>query len=196
MPTRPPESLGGGYVLYTDGVNTFCEDSLRLASFAPARSPAADLCTGCGVVALLLHQKGCKVTAFEIDPAAAALAEKSARESGTDIRVVCADVRDIEGRFSLVTCNPPYFKESRSPVRRRNEIRSELLLSPDELFAAVDRILAPDGVFCFCHRAERFDELKEKLAAHGLTVSRTEFVRSKEENPPYLVLIEAKKENR
>ena len=187
------ESLGDGYVVYTDRYNTFSEDSLRLAVFAPARSPAADLCTGCGIIALLLHKKGCSVTAFDIDETAVALAEKSARESGADIRVICADVKTVDGGFALVTCNPPYFKEGRSPDRRRNEIRSELLLSPDDLFGTVSRILAPDGVFCFCHRAARFEELKRKLSVHGFTIRRAEFVRSKEDKPPYLVLIEAVK---
>lgn len=185
------EPLGQGYLVLTDKVNTFSADSLLLADFAPVRETAVDLCSGCGVVALLLHKKGCgAVAAVEIDPVAAGLIGQSAKESGVSIRVQQADVKTVTGNYDLVTCNPPYFKEGRSPDPRRNEIRSERLLSPEQLFAAVHRLLTEDGVFCFCHREERREELCALLRKEGLYVRRLRLVRPSPEKPPYLFLAE------
>jgi len=193
---RFTESLGDGYTVFTDAENTFCEDSLLLAAFSPVRENALDLCSGCGIVALKLHQKGCRaVTAVEINAAACELIRQGARASHADITVAEADVRTFcEGKYDLITCNPPYFKEGRSPVARRNEIRSEVLLTADELFGAVARLLTPDGVFCFCQREERRTELTEKLHRHGLIPCRTQLVQTKKDFPPRLFCMEVRRE--
>ena len=49
------EPLGDGYVVLTDKVNAFSADSLLLADLAPVKATAVDLCSGCGVVAVLFH---------------------------------------------------------------------------------------------------------------------------------------------
>lgn len=186
------EPLGDGYVVLTDKVNTFSADSLLLADLAPVKETAVDLCSGCGVVALLLHKKGCSaVTAVEIDETAASLIGQSVKESGVHITVQQADVRTVTGRYHLVTCNPPYFKEGRSPDPRKNQIRSECLLSPEELFATVRRLLTEDGVFCFCHREERREELTGLLRQQGLYLHRIRWVRPSPCKPPYLFVAEA-----
>ena len=193
------EDLGNGFCVYTDSDNKFSSDSLLLCDFAPVAESACDLCSGCGIVALRLCKKGIKrVTAVEINEAAAALIRMSAKESGADVRVINDDVKNVAKsgehikKYALVTANPPYYREGRSPSRRRNEIRSELLLSLRELIASASALMSENGVFCFCHLAERYDELKDSLEKAGLYISREEFVRSKPEREPYLVLIEAR----
>ena len=193
------EDLKNGFCVYTDEENKISTDSLLLADFAPIAENACDLCSGCGIIALLLCKKGIEpVTAVEINEDAAKLIELSAKESGANVSVERADANEFVkrkenlGAYSLVTANPPYYKEGRSPDRRRNEIRSELLITSDGLFSAARALLSADGVFCFCHLAQRYGELKEKLEKAGLYISREEFVRSKPEKEPYLVLIEAR----
>ena len=195
------EDLFHGYCVYTDKMNTFSADSLLLAEFASEniRNKALDLCSGCGIVALLLSRNGCEsVTAVEINKEACELISLSAKESNADIRVVNADVRTLEIRekFPLITANPPYFKESRSPVLRRNEIRSELLLNPKELFSAVKGLLTADGEFCFCHVYNRLPELEKTLNENGLYIHRLTPVSSSEDKEPYLFLAGCRKYKR
>lgn len=193
------ENLGKGFCVYTDDVNTFSADPLLLAGFANVNENdnALDLCTGCGIVALLLCKKGCEnVTAVEINEEAAGLARLSAKESKADMAVITQDVREFANcgkAYSLITANPPYFKESRSPVRRRNEIRSELLLKPEELFFAANKLLSQDGEFCFCHLYSRLSELTGKLTAAGLNIHRLRTVRSEKGKAPYLFLASCRK---
>ncbi len=185
------EDLGNGYFVYTDKDNTFSADSLLLADFAPTGDTAVDLCSGCGAVAMLLCKKGYKaVTAVEIDGEAVALLTWAAADTHAPLTAVQEDVRHFMGQYPTVVCNPPYFKEGRSPYPRRNEIRSECLLSPDDLVKAAYRLLTPHGVFCFCHREERREELTEKFRAAGLFLRRLCLVRDREDKPPYLFLAE------
>lgn len=195
------EDLYHGYCVYTDEVNTFSADSLLLAEFASEnlQETALDLCSGCGIVALLLSRNGCEsVTAVEINKEACELIRLSAEESGADVKVVNADVKKLEitEKFPLITANPPYFKESRSPVLRRNEIRSELLLKPHELFSAVKKLLADDGEFCFCHKYDRLIELEKALNENGLYIHRLTPVSSAEGKEPYLFLAGCRKYKR
>ncbi len=194
------EELGGGFFVYTEGDDTFSGDSLLLADFARVRpgSRALDLCTGCGIIAFLLRRNGAgKVTAADISEAPLKLLAAAAAESGADVDILKADaggltpedIRDFpKNGFPLITANPPYFKEGRSPVRRRNEIRSELTLSPERLFSAAARLLSQDGEFCFCHLESRRDELSEKLESSGLYVRRLRKVRHSPEREPYLFM--------
>lgn len=192
------EDLFHGYCVYTDEENTFSADSLLLAEFASEnmRSPALDLCSGCGIVALILSRNGCEdVAAVEINGKASELIRVSAEESKANVKVINSDVKKLElkEKFPLITANPPYFKESRSPVARRNEIRSELLLKPDELFSAVKNLLTDDGEFCFCHLYSRLPELKKTLNKNGLYIHRLKPVSSSEDKEPYLFLAGCRK---
>ena len=192
------EDLFCGYCVYTDEVNTFSSDSLLLSEFASENLPssALDLCSGCGIVAMLLCRNGCKqVTAVEIDEGAAKLIRISAEESKANVKVINSDVKKLElkEKFPLITANPPYFKQSRSPVRRRNEIRSELLLTPDELFSSVKNFLTEDGEFCFCHKYDRLIELEKILNKNGLYIHRLKLISSSEDKEPYLFLAGCRK---
>ena len=84
--------------IYCTPVHRFGTDALLLARFAlPGRGQrAADLCSGCGVVALEWHDKGHRgpCLALEIQPEASALLAGAAADQGIGhIRPVCADLR-------------------------------------------------------------------------------------------------------
>ena len=82
--------------IYCTPAHRFGTDALLLARFAlPRREDrAADLCSGCGVVALEWHDKGHRgpCLALEIQPEASALLARAAADQGIGhIRPVCAD---------------------------------------------------------------------------------------------------------
>ena len=104
--------------IYCTPAHRFGTDALLLARFAVPRRDerAADLCSGCGVVALEWHDKGHRgpCLALEIQPEASALLAAAAADQNIGhIRPVCADLRSWApdpgeaGRYDLAACNPP-----------------------------------------------------------------------------------------
>ena len=123
------ETLDHGTRVFTAPGAGFGSDALLLARFAAPRPQerAADLCSGCGIVALAWHDAGHRgpCAAVELDPAASALCAAALRENGiAHITALCADVRAFcragpeQGRYDFAACNPPYFTAGpRSPAR-------------------------------------------------------------------------------
>ena len=94
------EILDNGTRVLTAPGAQFGSDALLLARFCTPRpqETAADLGSGCGIVALCWHDAGHRgrCTAVEVDPAASALCAKAVRENGpaaAHIEPRCADLR-------------------------------------------------------------------------------------------------------
>ncbi len=86
--------------VYCSSVHRFGSDALLLARFcAPKRGQkAADLCSGCGIVALEWHDRGHRgpCTALELQPEASALLAEAVAAQEQEHRPhhpVCADLR-------------------------------------------------------------------------------------------------------
>lgn len=82
------EILDGGTAVYTAPGASFGSDALLLARFARPKpmDRALDLCSGCGIVALVWHDEGHRgpCTALEIDSAARAARWRHSRRRSTD----------------------------------------------------------------------------------------------------------------
>jgi len=191
----------------------FATDALLLAEFAhsglPPGAPARhafDLGAGSGVVALALlaalparAPAAARATAVEIDPALAALARRSAADNGLADRleVRTADVRVLRdlpaGAADLVVSNPPFFaagRGARAPDPQRAAARHDLLLRPAEVAAAAAHLLCPGGRACVVYAAARASELRDALAAAGLSLHRERLLRPRAGAAPRLVLLE------
>ena len=113
------EVLYNRTMVYCTPEHRFGSDALLLARFCePKRSQkAADLCSGCGIVALEWHDRGHRgpCTALELQSEGSALLAAAVEEQQlTHIIPVCADLRtwrQDEGQFDVCACNPPYFTE-------------------------------------------------------------------------------------
>lgn len=133
-----------------------------------------DLCTGSGCIAIALKKAfpEAVVTAVDLSPAALVLARQNAKENGTAVEFVEADVLEglngINGRYGLIVSNPPYVRESERAVMAANVLDYDpamALFVPDDAplrfyraigaFAAVH--LAPQGLLAL--------EINEALAA-------------------------------
>ena len=89
--------------VYCSAVHRFGSDALLLARFCePRRSQkAADLCSGCGIVALEWHDRGHRgpCTGLELQPEGSALLSAAVQEQDIGhIEPVCADLRFPAGR--------------------------------------------------------------------------------------------------
>lgn len=71
---------------------------------------ALDICTGSGAIAIVLALKsGATVTASDVSDDALALASENLLKTGAQVNLVKSDLfENIEGRFDLITANPPY----------------------------------------------------------------------------------------
>ena len=113
------EVLYNRTMVYCSPEHRFGSDALLLARFCePKRAQkAADLCSGCGIVALEWHDRGHRgpCIGLELQPEGSALLSAAVEEQGIGhIEPVCADLRAFrqgEGSFDVCACNPPYFTD-------------------------------------------------------------------------------------
>ena len=182
------EVLDHGTLVHTAPGAAFGSDALLLARFARPRTRdrALDLCSGCGVVALVWHDEGCRgpCTALEIEPSASALCARSVRSNdGADhITPLCADLRTFcrsgpeQAQYDFAACNPPYFTGGNaSPDPRRAAARHDGLCTLDDVAACAARALRDGG---------------------GLEPKRAALVKHRPGGAPWLFLVEAQKGRR
>lgn len=188
--------------VFCSGAHRFGTDALLLARFCEPRrlQKAADLCSGCGIVALEWHDRGHRgpCAAVELMPQASALLAAAAAEQGIEhIRPVCADLREYKegaGSFDVCACNPPYFAAGpQSPDPARACARHENDCTLDDVCACAFRLLKDGGRLALCHRPERLAEVLAAMRAHRLEPKRLAFVKNKPDGRPWLFLAEAQK---
>lgn len=179
------------------------QDAVLLANFVRAKpgQTLLDLGTGTGIVGILAHAKtGARVLAIDIDADCCALALKSVELNGLSaaIDVRCLDLRAFSSKqaelFDVVACNPPYYRggtPSANPSRKRSMFEGDCTLM--DAVACAARNLKNGGLFCLCYPAGMIAPLMTALSAAKLPPKRIRFVRVKANKPPYLVLVEAKK---
>ena len=196
-----------GAFLYVSKHHAFGTDALLLADFANAKKKDAyvDLGTGCGIIpfALLRDQKVEKAIGVDISSEAIFLAQKTAEERGLTDRFFpkLADLRDLPaelktGKFTLVTCNPPYFAEGsgiKNPDNVEATARHETDCTIDDVLDAAFKMLNTAGRLCICHRPARLTEILSKMSEKKIEPKRIRFVCQRFSLPPFLVLIEGKK---
>lgn len=196
-----------GAFLYVSKHHAFGTDALLLADFANAKKKDSfvDLGTGCGIIpfALLRDERVEKAIGVDISSEAIFLAEKTAKERNLSDKFtpILADIRDLPtelktGKFTLVTCNPPYFATGtgiKNPDSIEAAARHETDCTIDDVLDAAFKILNTSGRLCICHRPERLTEILGKMSAKKIEPKRIRFVCQRFSSPPFLVLIEGKK---
>ena len=205
---NPVEILDHGTRVNTAPGAGFGTDALLLARFAQPRRQerALDLCSGCGIVALVWHDAGHRgpCTALELDPAASALCAASVQENdAAHIEPLCADLRTFcyaggeQGRYDFAACNPPYFAAGpRSPDPVRAAARHTDTCTLADAVNAAARALRESGRFLLCHRPDQLAEVLCTLRAARLEPKRLAFARQRPGSIPWLFVVEAQKGRR
>lgn len=113
-----------------------------------------DIGTGCGVLPLMLVQKGiAKVHAVDLDEASVIEASENFQASQWSRQLFAfhADIRKftMQCAYDLIISNPPFFINSfKCDADRRNQARhTDTSLTFNDLIATVRRLLKPDGRF-------------------------------------------------
>ena len=113
-----------------------------------------DIGTGCGLLPLMLSQKGvAHVDAVDIDKASIeeATINFEASQWREHLKAYCVDIVDFQSdkKYDLVLSNPPFFNRySKCDSERKSRARhNDVTLSYEALCAVVCRLLKPDGRF-------------------------------------------------
>ncbi len=136
-------------------------DAVTLGAIAPARGNVLDAGCGCGIIGLMLAQRGAQsVTMVDIDAPAAEEAADNARTSpwADRITTVCADFLTLEParKFDSIVSNPPFFGAGiLAPDLRRAAARSDSALPPEAFMQKAAALLAPQGTVSVIIPADR-----------------------------------------
>lgn len=186
--------------------SSFCfgMDAVLLAHFARIRrnDTVFDLCTGCGIIPILLtaYSQAKKIIGFDIQEPIIDMARRSASLNDISDRVKfeTMDVRQ-NSLFEIadyITCNPPYYKASaaihskqQAQALARYEIEGTLA---DFVYCAAKMVKA-GGRVAFIHRSERILELSDLFRQNHLEPKRMQFIQTTMQKAPHLVLLEGRK---
>lgn len=191
-------------IIQSDEVFSFSLDAVLLARFCsvPQRGRIADLCTGNGVVPLLLSTRtNAAIVGVEIQPRLAAMAARSVELNGLQerIRMIEADLKTVHnelgyGQFDLVTVNPPYMPAASGDHKGNPYIaaaRHELYCTLDDVLAACSRLVRTGGKVAMVHRPSRLADIVCGMRGVRLEPKRIRFIHPRAGEEANMVLIEA-----
>jgi tRNA1Val (adenine37-N6)-methyltransferase len=180
----------------------FGMDAVLLSGFAKVHKGQkhVDLCSGSGVVPILLaaKSKGLSFFGVEIQPYMADMANRSIILNGLcdRVSVVCGDLKDFgtASSYDVVTANPPYEQAGAGGLSPKEHIalaRHEIACTLDDVAAAASRLLVPQGRFYMVHRPHRLSDIFLAFNKHGLAPKKLRLVQPKAGGLPNLLLISA-----
>ncbi len=177
-------------------------DAVLLSYFADIKrgDSVLDLCTGNGIVPILLTAKkeAAEIFGIEINAHAVSLAERSARENNlTNVHIIEGDIKEavslLNGkRFHHVTVNPPYMRDGglQNPNRAKAIARHEILCSLDDVVKSAASVLHFGGKFTMVHRPDRLADVIVAMRHHKIEPKRLQMVHPKMGDKAVLFLIE------
>ena len=194
-------------VFQDDEFYCFTSDAILLSEFTRVKKGdiVADFCSGCGIVGFNLlglnKDKILSLNLFEMQTPLYNLAVKSIEENNLSNIVKANNCRlqditsEFNGKFSLITCNPPYMAVGKGFNNEKDTIamcKAELTLTLEELAKAFNKCLKFGGRVNLVHRADRLCEVISALQKNNIEPKRIQFV-SGSNKQPYLFLMEAVK---
>lgn len=183
-------------------------DAVLLSDFAKEirkNSVVADLCSGNGIVSILLCGKteAKKFYAVEVQNKIADMASRSVMLNGLQDRIEVLNLnlnllpeRFSNGFFDAVVCNPPYMKSNCGLVNSCEEkviARHEVLCSLEDVVSITSRLLKNGGAFYMVHRPDRLVDIISLLRKFRLEPKVLQFVQPFSDKAPNLLLIKAVK---
>ncbi|MFY4777212.1 tRNA1(Val) (adenine(37)-N6)-methyltransferase [Metabacillus sp. RGM 3146] len=192
-------------IIQSPSVFSFSLDAVLLSKFAylPIRKGRIlDLCTGNGVIPLLLSTRThAEITGVELQERLYQMAEKSIEynQLNEQIKMVHGDIKEMpkqlgHGKFDVVTCNPPYFKTPQKREMNENEYfaiaRHEIYCTLEDVVKVSSQLLKMGGKAAFVHRPGRLLEIVELMRKYKLEPKRIQFVYPKHGKEANTLLIE------
>lgn len=211
MAERIDDLQCNGYKIIQD-TDGFCfgMDAVLLANYAlsavNSESKLLDLCSGTGIVPLLIAAKTeCReLTGIELQADVADMASRSIELNHQEhrMKMIQGDLREIklmgmDSSMNVVTCNPPYMNAGLKNATDRKLIsRHEVMCTLKDVCYAAAYTLKSNGKFFMVHRPNRLVDIFNELRRAHLEPKRMRLVYPYENSEANMVLLEAVKGGR
>ncbi|KKB35308.1 tRNA1(Val) (adenine(37)-N6)-methyltransferase [Bacillus thermotolerans] len=196
-------------IIQSPSVFAFSLDAVLLARFAylPLKKGSiVDLCSGNGVVPLLMSAKTrVPIIGVEIQERLHDMAVRSIEYNKLEhqITMIHGDLKEAPAQLgyekhSVVTCNPPYFTTPSDKEINPNEhlaiARHEIFCTLEDCIRSSSQLLKQGGKAAFVHRPGRLLDLVTLMRKYRLEPKRLRFVYPKKGKEANTILIEGMKD--
>lgn len=197
----------GLYLIQDPDKFCFGIDAVLLSNFVKVKKNGhvVDLCTGSGIVPILLSAKtgAKKITGIEIQSDIADMARRSVSYNKLDekIDIINDDISNAlkyinNCSVDSVCVNPPYMKDTtaiKNPDLPMAIARHELLTDLETVINIASKLLKESGKFFMVHRPSRLSEIFSSMRQNRIEPKRLRFIQPYIESKANLVLIEGAK---
>lgn len=162
----------GMHILSNKNLYCFTSDAVMLANLVRANSSqnVIDLCSGSGIIALLISAKtrAKNIDCVEIQSSLADMCTRSIELNGLSerIKVINSNLVGIEAVLGsnndIVVCNPPYYKLGSGATRVVEEVamaRHEITCTLEDIIKTSAKLLKFGGKLYMVHKCERLNEV-------------------------------------
>ncbi len=197
--------VGGLKILQSKEAFHYGSDAVFLANFASVRKneKVLDLCTGGGIIPLLLAAKtnAAYIAGIELQKNVADTAQRSVLLNGLEdrVKIIEGDIKQaakLTGgiSFDVVTCNPPYMKVDHGAKSKQPGYaiaRHEIECSMDDVAKAAASVLKFGGRFYVIQKAQRLSDVIASCLAYHLEPKSIRFLHTSSEKNAKLMLLYA-----
>ena len=194
----------GYYIYQNSDYFKFSLDSILLAEFVKFKEndEILDMCTGNAPIPMILTAKNNKlnIDAVEIQSEIYDLAQKSIETNKlSNITLYNTDIKEfnINKKYDIITCNPPYFKVGNNSLLNENKIkqiaRHEVKLKLEDIIDIATKQIKETGSFYLVHRCDRLIDTIHLLEKVPLGIRRICIIYTKDNSNGEFFLLEATK---
>lgn len=197
------------HIIQSDEVFSFSMDAVLLARFAgvPPRGRVLDLCTGNGVIPMLLTTRTtASIEGIEIQPRLADMARRSVAMNALENQITIheGDLRTLHltagyGVYDAITVNPPYMPLNGSDLKMnvyQAMARHEIGCTLEEVIQACVRLVRTGGKVSMVHKPQRLADILSLMRQYRLEPKTIRFVHPRAHLEANMVLIEAARDGK
>lgn len=196
--------IGGLFLIQKKSGFRFGIDAVLLADFAkdiPSQK-TLDLCTGSGIVPILLSAKShtAEIFGMEIQKSVFDTAVRSVNYNNLEKRIFLSlgDVKnavEIYGKrqFDLITCNPPYMPKGRgiqNPDSEKIIARHEVLCTLEDIISVSSQLLTHKGHLVIVHKPSRLADIIYYMRENDIEPKRIRLIHKSPDSEPSLILVD------
>ena len=202
--------LKGLKIIQKENRFKFGVDAVLLSHFANVRSrhEVIDLCTGTGIVPILLYGKYSpkRIVGIEIQEEMSEMAQRSVELNNCEdkLKIINGDLKDMNllkslNKFDVVTVNPPY-KMNDSGIKNPNDslaiARHEIMCNLEDVIRASRQLLKDNGRLYMVHRPERLIDIFELMRKYRIEPKRVRMIHPKTHKAANIVLVEGQRDGK